>query len=282
MKKTDIKLIALDLDDTALKSDGSLASETRDAIVRAIEEGIEIVVASGRAYGALHKDVIAIPGIRYAVTSNGSSVYRLSDGERIAKYCLPEEAVEQILEYSEPYVGIAALEAFVDGIPYTSYDHIEHPEKHGCSPAYVPYVQKTRTPVDDIEGFARKHAKELDSMVVACADKEIRDIIKGKIAENIKDVQMTSSVPHLIEIIHVDAGKDAGLEFICRMLNIDRKDTVACGNADNDIDMMKFAGLGVSVSNGSRNCRESADLIIGNNNDNSVAEFINDICDGKY
>lgn len=282
MSKTNIKLIALDLDDTTLKSDGSLADETRVALERAIAEGIEIVVASGRAFGALHKDVLAIPGIRYAVTSNGSSVYRLSDGERIGKYTLPEAAVEQILQISDPYIGIAAIEAFVDGIPYTSYDHIEHPEKHGCSPAYVPYVQKTRTPVEDIQGFARKHAHELDSMVVACADKEIRDIIKKQIGESVKDVQMTSSVPHLIEIIHINAGKDSGVAFICDMLGIEQKNTVACGNADNDIAMMKYAAIGVSVSNGSKNCREAADIIIGNNNDNSVAEFINDICDGKY
>lgn len=49
----DIRLIALDLDDTTLCSDGNLADKTREAIEAAISSGIEVVIASGRAFNSL-------------------------------------------------------------------------------------------------------------------------------------------------------------------------------------------------------------------------------------
>ncbi|MEF2811530.1 MAG: HAD hydrolase family protein [Oscillospiraceae bacterium] len=67
----DIRLIALDLDDTTLCSDGNLADKTREAIEAAISSGIEVVIASGRAFNSLPRAVAEICGIRYAITSNG-------------------------------------------------------------------------------------------------------------------------------------------------------------------------------------------------------------------
>lgn len=281
MDNLTIKLIALDLDDTTLRSNGTLAPETKVAIERAIHKGIEIVVASGRAFTALPKEVISIPGINYAVTSNGAAVYRLPGGERVKSYDVPEEAVMKILDIARPYGEDIALEAFVDGQPYTSQGHIDDPIRYGSSPAYVGYVQKTRIPVDDIYKFSEENRKNIDSMVVVCPDADKREDIRNKIAGSAKGIRMTSSVKHLTEIIGEDAGKDSGLKYVCGELGISSRETVAVGNADNDIDMIKYAYIGAAVSNSSANCLAAADVIIGSSNENGTADFINEICDGK-
>ena len=69
-----IRLIALDLDDTTLCSDSRLAPETEKAIKRAVSAGIEVVVASGRAFKALPAQVFGIGGISYAITTNGAAI----------------------------------------------------------------------------------------------------------------------------------------------------------------------------------------------------------------
>ncbi|MBE6020609.1 MAG: HAD family phosphatase [Clostridiales bacterium] len=281
MDNTTIRLIALDLDDTTLRSDGTLAPETKTAIERAIAEGIEIVVASGRAFTALPKEVVSIPGINYAVTSNGAAVYKLPEGKRVKAYDVPEDAVMKILDIVKPYGEDIAVEAFVDGQPYTSQGHIDDPVKYGSSPAYVGYVQKTRIPVDDIYSFSEENRKNIDSMVVVCPDAEMREEIRAKIAGSAEGVRMTTSVKHLTEIIGSDAGKDSGLKYVCAELGITARETAAVGNADNDIDMIKFAYIGAAVSNSSANCLAAADMIIGSSNDNGTADFINEICDGK-
>ncbi|MDO4482267.1 MAG: HAD hydrolase family protein [Bacillota bacterium] len=281
MKKSGIKLIALDLDDTTLTSAGTLAAETRAAIERAIKEGIEIVVASGRAFKALPEEVINIPGINYAVTSNGAAVNRLPSGERIKSYALPEKAVEEIMSIVEPYYEYVAVEAFIDGVPYSGRIHVEYPERFGCSKAYIGYIQSTRKPVEDIRGFIRENKGNIDSLDVACPDEEIRKKIRQNIISSVEGIHITSSVKHLTEIINSSAGKDSGLKYICEIKGISRDNTAAAGNADNDIAMIKFAGIGAAVSNSSPACLEAADMVIGCSNDHSVAGFINDICDGK-
>lgn len=70
IKTENIRLIALDLDDTTLRHDSRLDSETKAAICRALDAGIEVVIASGRAFNSLPGEVCAIKGIRYAITSN--------------------------------------------------------------------------------------------------------------------------------------------------------------------------------------------------------------------
>src|SRR5699024_5330500 len=92
-----LKLIALDLDDTTLRSDGTLSPKTKAALITAINQGIEVVVASGRSFSSLPQSIKDIEGIRYAITSNGAAIYHLEDGERIHSITLKAQSVEEIL-----------------------------------------------------------------------------------------------------------------------------------------------------------------------------------------
>jgi len=110
----DIELAALDLDDTTLRSDGSLSDETRKAIQAAIDAGLELVIASGRSLRSLPKDVAEIPGIRYAITSNGAAAARLPDGERLVSLTLHPDTVHELIAL----FGGELLECFIDGQAY--------------------------------------------------------------------------------------------------------------------------------------------------------------------
>ena len=69
-----IKLLSLDLDGTTLRSDNTLSPKVRSAIETAIKNGIEVVVASGRPFGSMHKDVLKIDGLNYVIASNGAVI----------------------------------------------------------------------------------------------------------------------------------------------------------------------------------------------------------------
>ena len=81
----DIKCIALDLDRTTLNEHARLSGNNREALEYAISKGIHIVIASGRGFDSLPEDVLSIPGIEYAITSNGASVYHIPSGKRLMK-----------------------------------------------------------------------------------------------------------------------------------------------------------------------------------------------------
>ena len=69
-----VKLIALDLDGTTLNKEGVISEENRTALEQAAERGVNVVIATGRPYSALPKDVFDIDSIRYVLTSNGARI----------------------------------------------------------------------------------------------------------------------------------------------------------------------------------------------------------------
>ena len=110
-----IRCVALDLDGTTLNSQGKLSERTRQAIRAALERRIHVIVASGRPVSSLPEEVVGIPGIRYAVTSNGAAVRDLETGEILREYKLTPKAAEEILKLTE---GMdVAYETFIAGIP---------------------------------------------------------------------------------------------------------------------------------------------------------------------
>ncbi len=271
-----IKLIALDLDDTTLSTGGVLSDFNRTALLRAMECGIEIVVASGRNYTSLPKCITEIPGIRYAIVSNGACVYDIQKNERIAGYPLPVSAVELILSLISKNPSCRA-EIVIDSIAYAPRDYLNDPLKFSpptISPHIVEYLQTTRHPVDDFYGFASENSHQLDSINITFTSATDRIEFQKRIEKETNEVYLTSSIGHLLEISNKRTGKGSGMRSVCEMLNIPLSKTAACGNADNDIDMIRCAFLGAAVENATESCKEAADIIIPKNTENGVGQFI--------
>ena len=271
-----IRLIALDLDDTTLGSDSRLAPETEKALKKAVRAGIEVVVASGRAFKALPEQVLGIGGISYAITTNGASIEHVPDGSRIMSLSLKPESVMQILKLFEG----ERLEAFVGGQPYCDAKYASDPLRYGCAPAYVEYVRTTRRPVANMREFILQNIDRLDSIDVLSKPGAQHDALRKK-AGMLENVYVTSSSPRLVEISDAGAGKGAALKRLCAMLGVPAEHTAAFGNGDNDADMLRFAGLGVAVKNASASCLEAADYICRSNDELGVAKLINKIVDEK-
>ncbi len=83
------------------------------------------------------------------------------------------------------------------------------------------------------------------------------------------------SCEEYLEMVRHGVSKGAAVQFLCEYLNVDLKDTVACGDAENDIPMIETAGVGVCMCNGDTKVKEKADYITTrNNNEGGVAEAI--------
>ena len=93
-----IKLAAFDLDDTLLLPEGTLSERARAAIEKAADLGMEIVLASGRSFSSLPAELLGMPQIHYAITSNGAAVNEVPSGKRILARCLSPESIRVILK----------------------------------------------------------------------------------------------------------------------------------------------------------------------------------------
>lgn len=266
-----IKLLALDLDGTTLRSDVTLSKKVKKSLIRAYESGINIVAASGRPYATMPREVLDLDGVNYAITSNGAAVYD-NNKNRIKSYLLDENEIKKILDITKGHDLI--FEAFINGYTYTDKSYAENPEKYGCPKAYVDYVKSSHAFIDDMPKFIFEHRNELDCIEFATQNKELRNDLRTKIADNTKNTFITSSSDAFVEFSAKQATKAKALEYVSSIFGIESNNTSACGNADNDALMIKWAGLGCAVRNATQLCIDYADIIVPQNDDDGVAKLI--------
>lgn len=269
-----IKLIALDLDGTALRSDNTLSPVVAAAIEDAAAHGMEIVAASGRPYGSMPASVLRLKGVNYVISSNGAAVHDKT-GRRIHETLLRESAVLRLLELTKHEDLI--WEAFSDGATYTDNRYLRDPLQYGCTPAYISYVQNSRGGLDDMRQYIFENRRTLDSVEYVCPDAEKRERVRRLLEENLREVYITSSSANFVEFMDANATKSNALKWLCRFLRLPLVQTAACGNADNDADMIACAGLRAAVANASQSCKKAADVILPSNDSDGVAELIQQI-----
>ena len=276
MKSKEIKLIALDLDGTVLTDNNTLSDRVKRSLERAIQSGIEVVAASGRPYGSMPKNVLGIEGLNYSITSNGAAVHDNS-GRRIHSTLVSENDVISLLKITEGHDLI--FEAYVKGLTYTDSRYTSNPLKYGCSEAYVDYVKASHGHIDNMREFIYNHRKELDSIEIICTNAKKRAHIRQLVEDSTSGFYITSSSENFIEFMDKSATKGNAVNWLCNYLDVKAENTCACGNADNDADMIEQAGLGAAVENASKLCLDCADIIVPSNNNDGVAKLIEIILD---
>lgn len=274
-----IKFIALDLDRTTLDSQGRLSEINRRAIERAVAAGIHVVAASGRALASLPAEIVDIPGVQYAITSNGAAVYDINENRCLRQFKMTSQSVEEILQHTQPEGGCKedmeiSYEAFIDGRAFAEQRYVEDPVRFGATPHAVAYIQSTRTPIKDMREFISEHKSELDCIDIVVKSENMKERLWKSLRKNIADVYITSSVRQLLEISHRDAGKESGAAFLLEYLGLKREELAAFGDGDNDAELLQYAGIGFAVANASSGCRSAADRIVASNDENGVAQGI--------
>ncbi|MBQ8598057.1 MAG: HAD family phosphatase [Lachnospiraceae bacterium] len=267
-----IKMIALDMDRTTLDAEGRLSEETKAALEYAIAKDVHIVIASGRSFSALPTDVMAVEGIEYAITCNGAEVYYIPEKKCLRSFCLSEEAVEAVMELTKD--ASVTYEGFIRGQAYAAREYVSDPVRFGAGEKVVDYVQRTRVAKEDIRGFLLAHKQELNSMDIIVKDPLEKQRIWELLCREVPDVYITSSVAQLIEISDKRGGKHSGVKCVAEVLGIRQEEIAAFGDADNDIDMLLYAGVGVAVENASENCLKAADMIVPHHDKDGVAKGI--------
>lgn len=266
-----IKLLALDLDGTALRSNNTLSDKVKSSIESAYNSGITVAAASGRPFSSMPKEILDMPEFEYYIASNGAAVYD-SNGKRVRSVTLKEIDVIKILKITKGYDLI--WEAFIEGETCTDIRYYNDPMNFGCTAAYVDYVRSSRGTSDDMRGYIYKNRVRLDSVEFVSTDSELRRKLWDKIESKIDSVYVTSSSKHFVEIMDGSATKANALRYICGLLNISLENTAAAGNADNDVDMIVEAGLGAAVKNASKKCLGAADVIVESNDNDGIVELI--------
>ncbi|MEE0510463.1 MAG: HAD family hydrolase [Peptococcaceae bacterium] len=263
---------AFDLDGTLLDGHSQLSPRTKHVMAQLAEAGIPAIVASGRPFSTIPREVLALDAVRYVITGNGVRIYDKHSNRDIYHCSLRKEALDEILHVTQYYpVG---YELFIAGQAFANRSYLNDPSAFGVREGAYHYLISTRQPIEDLNQFVQLHAGNIDSLGLSMADQTLKSQLWQRLEHEVEGIYVTSSLPRLIEVADSRAGKGSALAVVLECLGLAADELVAFGDADNDLGMLQFAGLGVAMENGADHLKEAADRIAPPHDQDGVAQIL--------
>ncbi|MBR3152822.1 MAG: HAD family phosphatase [Clostridia bacterium] len=283
------KLIAVDLDGTLLNSYGEITEKTKNAIKKALDKGIEVVLASGRPIASVETLSNEIGANKYLISGNGAIVYDIENKEIIYDKFLSKKQLLNIIDICEEnsiyYNVYSENEVITKALSYnTLFYHKENEHKE----------EEKRTNINivsDVKDYILKSENENYLKVTVCDQNQIIFNSITKKLRNISDIDVLD-VAHMsrktiksgtekvsveyfyTEITNKNVNKWTALEDLLNRLNIKKEEVIGIGDNINDKELVEEVGLGVAMGNSSPMIKEIANYIAPDNNSDGVAEVI--------
>ena len=263
------KAIFLDIDGTILSDDHNVPRINKAMMHRAIDEGHTVVINTGRPVkGALHivdKLEFTKPGC-YLLSYNGSILYDCNKREIVDMKTLDADRVIPVLK--------AAID---EGIHCHTYDDNQILVPLGNDTELDFYRTITRLPYQEnvpFEEFKNYNLQKV--MLIDLEDHEKLERFKEKYENTFSDYfQCFFSDVRYLEFVKRGVNKGTAIYDFCDRFGIDRENTIAVGDEENDIDMIKSAYIGVAMKNAKDTVKAVADVVTErDNNQGGVAEII--------
>lgn len=256
------KMLALDLDNTLLYKDLTMAPAARAALRRLMDRGVFVTLATGRMYpSAAYYAKMA--GITCPLACyNGALIQSVQPGgywllrplspekaRQIAAFCRRKGYYVQLYNNDRILVEKRTEETEIDP------DLIHNPcvelgdltqAAYGPTPKMIVVAPPDRT-----AGIRREFEEEFGDGVTLAASKD-----------------------YLVEIMDKGVSKASALALICENLGVQPEEVVCCGDNSNDAAMIQWAGLGAAVGNASPAVKELADYVARQTYGDAVAEVI--------
>lgn len=263
----DIKILALDLDGTLTNSEKKISSHTKETLQRAMEDGVTVVLASGRplvGIKPLAKELELSNYSGYILAYNGGQIIDCHTGGEVYQKVLNPERIATIYDVARKF-DVAMLT--YDGEDIITEDDTDPYVLREC------FINKVKVrKIEDIVGYVTYPVPKC--LVVGEHDKllPVRDYLKEKYGE---ELSIYFSEPFFLEIMPLGVEKSASLDFLLNRLQLSREELMACGDGLNDITMLQYAGLGVAMGNACKEAKDVADYITVSNDEDGVAKAVN-------
>ena len=265
------RLVATDLDGTLLRSDKTISKEMEEVLSSLYDKGVIFVPTTGRAHKELPKPVRGIAHLRYAITCNGGGVYDFKEQRYIYNFTIDKELAERVLKFSE---SLPVYPSFVcDGNRYVLT------EADGKIADYV--LRRAAAGVLDLAQTSsnlfdtlKEMTAGLQKIFLYSKDDDLTPDIISRLKDEFPELFVTTSGPIFIEINASGIDKGKTLKLLCEHLDIPIEESIAFGDASNDLAMLKAAGCAVVPENGTDEAKALADLFCESCDDDGVRKAL--------
>ena len=260
------KLIALDMDGTVLKNDKTISVKTIEAIKAATLKGLHVVLCTGRPLNRIKKylnDLNLLNDKNHVICLNGALVQDTTNNV-ISSFNLTHEDFNLLCDLSDK------LNVHIQGIsPDADITHNRDVSKYTVRHSLfndmkLKIVDKYNLPENIII-----------NKVMFIDDKNIIDRVIKELPEWVYErFTVVRSSDVFLEILNKKASKGLAVSLLSDHLGLKQSEVICVGDAENDISMIKYAGLGVAMENAFPEVKEVADFITSSNEEDGVAKVI--------
>lgn len=236
-----IKLIALDMDGTLLQSDHEVSIANQEAIKKAMDKGIHVMISTGRWLDYCYDYAERLQLNNYIVTVNGGEIWT-PEKKLLERHTHKPEVMEKMWKIGRKYDVTMWLVSTEQSYRSDNY------------------------PTDF-------YKEEWLKIGYTTEDLATLDKIRGELAQ-FEGLELTNSLPTNIEVNPLGVNKANGLKRVCQELDIKMDEIMAVGDSLNDIKMIEQAGLGIAMGNAQDSIKEVADYVTDTNNNDGVAKAI--------
>ncbi len=253
------ELVALDIDGTILNSAMEITDETKRAIKMCVSKGIKVVLSSGRYYESIKaytKDLNISSGQQ--ITLNGAVIKEAKTGNSLEEFPIPKDDYEALIDKLEelPYSKIV----------FTADKYY----KTVCNEE-IGVVEVLTGPRAEMISSFKLVVNPIKILLIIEDEREIEKA--RRILENDKYLVIRTGYNN-VEIVRRDVSKGRALKIIADKYNIKRKNILAIGDSENDIEMIKYAGMGIAMGNAYDHVKEISDAVTETSDKDGVAKAI--------
>ncbi len=263
MTNQPIRLIAVDLDGTLLNSQHQITPRTERALRRAMGREVQVAIATGKTFLAA-KWIIRQLDLRSPGVYVQGLVICGPTGEVLHSRTLDPEIVQQVTALGESQQ--------IQVLGYSGSRVVMSKRDDEFADTLVAHHEPRPEVVGPLSRIA--YGMPLNKLMVICPEQEMGEV-RSILSEHVQGrATLVLSSPLMLEILPVGASKGAGLTWVLDHLGIDPQAVLALGDAENDIEMLRLAGVSVAVANVMQVTKDAADVVVASNDEDGVAEAV--------
>jgi len=265
-----IKLIVMDMDGTLLGADHvAVPARNISALRRAKEKGVKLAIASGRTWSLIGDAVEQLGGIDYAILANGAAVRNVETGEHIYENAIPNPQAKELIRRLSA-VGLPC-EIYCRGQNYAILEELEQLKECFLSPEFeAQYRAQTRFVSDLAEAL---DGRPMEKINMFYAPPEYREKLCAE-AMAAGPVAITNALEGNMEFARGGASKGLALQALAKHLGLDAREIMAFGDANNDLEMLRWAFWSFAMANGTAEARSAGRYIAPANVEAGVGQMV--------
>ncbi len=282
------KFVAIDIDGTLLNSAGELTKHTIDTVRNVTMQGVKVVLTSGRVTNSVKGIASKLNADKHIICDNGAKIVDLETDEIVYASYIEKSTIIKLVEF--------CLTNNIYYMVFTNKEIIVKDLKHMALAFYKQrhHLKDEATGVSEIKFAGIDYIKKLSDpftrIVICDEDRAIYNSIINML-KGFDDIELLAA-PHIsnkiikdgeknlllsysyAEILAKDTNKWTAIKTLTDKLGISKNEVIAIGDNFNDVEMIKNAGLGVAMNNGSPTAKEVARVVAPSNDEDGVAKIM--------